>query len=60
MPRVIPESRFGWEYVHVCVADATRLAYVEVLGDVRRPPRLSLSSGELHPSTAHTESRCNA
>jgi transposase len=23
----------GWEYVHVCVDDATRLAHVEVLGD---------------------------
>ena len=23
----------GWEYVHVCVDDATRLAYVEVLDD---------------------------
>jgi len=23
----------GWDYVHVCVDDATRLAYVEVLGD---------------------------
>jgi transposase InsO family protein len=23
----------GWEYCHVCVDDATRLAYVEVLGD---------------------------
>jgi transposase InsO family protein len=23
----------GWEYVHVCVDDATRLAYVELLGD---------------------------
>jgi transposase InsO family protein len=23
----------GWEYVHVCVDDATRLAYVEVMGD---------------------------
>ena len=23
----------GWEYVHVCVDDATRLAYVEVLPD---------------------------
>jgi hypothetical protein len=22
----------GWEYVHVCVDDATRLAYAEVLG----------------------------
>jgi transposase InsO family protein len=25
----------GWEYVHVCVDDATRLAYVEVLADER-------------------------
>jgi transposase InsO family protein len=23
----------GWEYVHVCIDDCTRLAYVEVLGD---------------------------
>jgi transposase InsO family protein len=27
----------GWEFVHVCVDDATRLAYVEVLGDERGP-----------------------
>jgi transposase InsO family protein len=26
-------SGAGWEFVHVCVDDATRLAYVEVLGD---------------------------
>lgn len=25
--------RAGWEYVHVCVDDATRLAYVELLSD---------------------------
>ena len=25
--------RIGWEYVHVCVDDATRLAYAEVLSD---------------------------
>jgi len=25
----------GWEFCHVCVDDATRLAYVEVLGDER-------------------------
>ena len=25
----------GWEAVHVCVDDATRLAYVEVLADER-------------------------
>ncbi len=27
------KGRAGWEYVHVCVDDATRLAYVEVLAD---------------------------
>jgi transposase InsO family protein len=27
----------GWEFVHVCVDDATRLAYVEVLSDERGP-----------------------
>ncbi len=26
-------GKLGWEFVHVCVDDATRLAYVEVLGD---------------------------
>jgi transposase len=27
----------GWEFVHVCVDDCTRLAYVEVLDDERAP-----------------------
>jgi transposase InsO family protein len=27
------KGRAGWEFVHVCVDDATRLAYVEVLSD---------------------------
>jgi transposase InsO family protein len=27
----------GWEFVHVCVDDATRLAYVEVLDDEKAP-----------------------
>ena len=27
----------GWEFVHVCVDDATRLAYVEVLTDEKAP-----------------------
>jgi transposase InsO family protein len=29
------ENQLGWEFVHVCVDDATRLAYVEVLRDER-------------------------
>ena len=28
-----PRLQTGWEFVHVCVDDATRLAYVEVLAD---------------------------
>jgi transposase InsO family protein len=28
-------GKSGWEFVHVCVDDATRLAYVEVLADER-------------------------
>jgi transposase InsO family protein len=28
-----PRLTVGWEYVHVCVDDATRIAYVEVLAD---------------------------
>jgi transposase InsO family protein len=29
------QGKRGWEFVHVCVDDATRLAYAEVLGDER-------------------------
>ena len=29
----VERCRIGWEYVHVCVDDATRLAYVEVLAN---------------------------
>jgi transposase InsO family protein/transposase len=29
------KGRHGWEFVHVCVDDATRLAYAEVLADER-------------------------
>lgn len=37
--QVGPERRggTGWEFVHVCVDDATRLAYAEVLSDERGP-----------------------
>ncbi|NNF42143.1 MAG: IS481 family transposase [Phycisphaerales bacterium] len=31
----------GWEFAHVCVDDATRLAYVEVLPDERRESALA-------------------
>jgi transposase InsO family protein len=33
--RIAGRKQTGWEYVQVCVDDATRLAYVEVLADER-------------------------
>ena len=39
----------GWEYVHVCVDDATRLAYVEVLED----ERAVTAAGFLRRAVAH-------
>jgi transposase-like protein len=37
------KGRAGWEFVHVCVDDATRLAYVEVLPDEQADDRDRLS-----------------
>jgi len=39
----------GWEYVHVCVDDATRLAYVEVLAD----EKATTAIGFLQRAVAH-------
>jgi transposase InsO family protein len=39
----------GWEYVHVCVDDATRLAYVEVLENEKAPTAI----GFLHRAVKH-------
>src|SRR5271154_4088934 len=39
----------GWEFVHVCIDDATRLAYVEVLDDERAPTAI----GFLRRAVAH-------
>ena len=49
----------GWEFVHVCVDDATRLAYVEVLADERAPPRSAFCAGRWR-STAPTASPSSA
>ena len=43
----------GWEYVHVCVDDATRLAYVEVLEDERG----ETAAGFLRRAVAHFAER---
>jgi transposase InsO family protein len=47
-PRKDGKRTVGWEYVHVCVDDATRLAYVEVLGD----EKASTAVGFLHRAIA--------
>jgi len=39
----------GWEYVHVCVDDATRIAYVEVLED----EKATTAAGFLRRAIAH-------
>jgi transposase InsO family protein len=39
----------GWEYVHVCVDDATRIAYVEVLAD----EKAVTAAGFLRRAVAH-------
>jgi transposase InsO family protein len=39
----------GWEYVHVCVDDATRLAYIEVLDD----EKAVTAAGFLRRAVAH-------
>jgi transposase InsO family protein len=42
-------GRAGWEFVHVCVDDATRLAYVEVLTD----EKATTAIGFLRRAVAH-------
>jgi transposase InsO family protein len=42
------KRQVGWEFVHVCVDDATRLAYVEVLGD----EKATTAVGFLHRAIA--------
>jgi transposase InsO family protein len=48
----IRRKQFGWEYVHVCIDDATRLAYVEVLTDEKAITAI----GFLRRAVAHFES----
>jgi transposase InsO family protein len=47
-PRKDGKKTVGWEFVHVCVDDATRLAYVEVLAD----EKASTAVGFLHRAIA--------
>jgi transposase InsO family protein/transposase-like protein len=43
----------GWEYVHVCVDDATRLAYVEVLSDEKATTAIGFLRRALAVYAAH-------
>jgi transposase InsO family protein len=43
----------GWEFVHVCVDDATRLAYVEVLSDERATTAIAFLRRALRFYAAH-------
>jgi len=45
----VRRQQVGWEYVHVCIDDATRLAYVEVLADEKAPTAI----GFLHRAVKH-------
>jgi transposase IS481 family protein len=49
----------GWENVHVCVDDYSRLAYVEVLEDEKQRPRSGFYSGRSR-FTAAAASRSSA
>jgi hypothetical protein len=44
----------GWEFVHVAIDDATRLAYVEVLNDDKRSPQSGfyVAQSSISPATA--------
>jgi hypothetical protein len=55
----VPRSRTGWERVHICVDDATRLAYAEVLPDEKATTAIGASCAEPSPSTALTASPWN-
>jgi len=46
----------GWEFVHVCVDDCTRLAYVEVLSDERKET-VTAFLGRPLPGSPRTASR---
>jgi transposase len=47
------ERQIGWEYVHVCVDDATRLAYAEVLADQKSVTAIAFLRRAIAFYTAH-------
>jgi transposase InsO family protein len=49
----VPRLQVGWEYVHIAIDDATRLAYVEVLAD----EKATTAVGFLRRAVAHYATR---
>jgi hypothetical protein len=49
----------GWEHLHVCVDDASRLAYTEILPDERKESAVAFSRG-LSPGSPDTASSPSA
>jgi transposase InsO family protein len=49
----VPRRQVGWECVHVCVDDATRLAYVEVLADEQAPTAIGFLKRAISFYRAH-------
>ena len=49
----------GWEYVHVAIDDASRIAYAEILPDEKHQS-VESSSRRLSPTTPRSASRSNA
>ncbi len=47
------QGKKGWEFVHVCIDDATRLAYVEVLADEQAPSAIGFLRRALAFYRAH-------
>jgi transposase InsO family protein len=47
------KRQIGWEYVHVCIDDATRLAYVEVLADEKATTAIGFLRRALSFYAAH-------
>ena len=49
----VRRHQVGWEYVHVCIDDATRLAYVEVLSDERATTAIGFLRRAIKHFAAH-------
>ena len=47
-----PQRGIGWDFLHVCVDDASRLAFTEILPDERKDSAVAFLERALPGSTA--------